>query len=263
VIHRILIILCFSFLLVLSYMFQDMPHGDNFALDCDLCHATDTWQVLTDSVKFRHSETGFALIGAHKNTQCRSCHEKLEFNYIGTACIDCHPDIHKSELGFRCENCHTPLSWENRREVFEQHIQTNFPLIGVHALLDCQSCHIDEQNREFVNLPVECQGCHLEDFNQTVNPDHKKASFDQECQSCHPANSVIWNQSIYHHTDLFPLAGGHSSSECRDCHSDIYFGLSADCYSCHQTDYENANDPNHLTFGFPEDCRACHNIYNW
>jgi len=225
-IYRILAILFVSFLLVLSYMLQDMPHGDNFDLDCELCHDTDSWQVVSDSVRFVHSETGFPLIGMHANARCRSCHENLEFSHIGIACIDCHTDIHKSELGFRCENCHTPASWENRREVFEQHIQTNFPLIGIHASLDCQSCHIDEQNREFVNLPVECQGCHFQDYNQAQNPDHKAAGFDLECQNCHPANSFVWNQGIYHHTDLFPLAGGHSGLECRDCHSELYFGLS-------------------------------------
>ena len=169
---------------------QDMPHGDNFDLDCELCHATESWEVNLSTVKFDHTHTGFPLLGGHKRTEFRNCHQDLRFSFISTSCADCHTDIHKSELGFRCDNCHTPVSWENRREMFEQHIETNFPLVGVHAILDCQSCHIDEQNREYANTPVECSGCHLKDYDQTTNPDHSIAGFDTKCENCHLPNAI-------------------------------------------------------------------------
>ena len=240
-----------------------MPHGESFDMDCALCHATDSWEVDLDSIKFDHKATHYPLYGAHTQTECRECHQILEFAHISIACADCHTDIHKSELGFRCENCHTPVSWENRREIYEQHIETNFPLVGVHAVLDCQSCHIDEQNREYANTPIECSGCHSEDFNLAMNPDHHRAGFETKCDNCHLPNSYTWNQTAYPHTELFPLTGGHSGLECQDCHAQQYTGLSADCYICHKTDYENSNDPNHLTFGFPQNCQTCHTTFSW
>jgi len=240
-----------------------MPHGENFDLDCELCHATESWEVNLSTVKFDHTHTGFPLLGGHKKAECRNCHQDLRFSFISTSCADCHIDIHKSELGFRCDNCHTPVSWENRREMFGQHIETNFPLVGVHAILDCQSCHIDEQNREYANTPVECSGCHLKDYDQTTNPDHSSAGFDTKCDNCHLPNSYTWDQTVYIHTDLFQLTGGHSGLECLDCHTAIFSGQPADCYFCHKTDYDNSDDPDHLTFGFPQNCEECHTTVNW
>ena len=30
------------------------------------------------------------------------------------------------------------------------------------------------------------------------------------------------------------------------------------CIQCHQTDYNNTTNPNHLTANFPQDCSLCH-----
>jgi hypothetical protein len=77
VIQRILLLLFFAALIVFSMLPQDMPHGDTFELDCELCHATDSWEVNPASVKFDHNTTGFPLLGIHKKTECRPCHENL------------------------------------------------------------------------------------------------------------------------------------------------------------------------------------------
>ncbi len=262
-IQKILLLLFFAALIVFSMLPQEMPHGDTFELDCELCHATDSWEVNLASVKFDHNTTGFPLLGNHKKTECRACHENLEFSHIGTACLDCHTDIHKSELGFRCDNCHTPVSWENRREMFDQHIDTNFPLIGVHAVLDCQSCHIDEQNREYVNTPVECSGCHRQDYDQSMDPNHQSAGFETICENCHLPNAYTWNQTVYSHPETFALTGGHAGLECQTCHTETYIGQPADCYYCHKNDYDNTTDPGHTAFGFPQNCETCHTTINW
>ena len=240
-----------------------MPHGDAFELDCELCHAPEDWQVNPDKIKFDHNSTGYPLLGRHQQTECRHCHENLIFSFIGTACVDCHSDIHKGELGFRCQTCHTPRSWENRREVFEQHIEINFPLLGVHALLDCQSCHVSEQEREFVNLPVDCQGCHNDAYLATTNPDHRLAGFDRVCESCHLPNTPVWNQTIYLHPSGFPLEAGHANLDCIECHDRGFQGTINECYKCHRLDYENTSDPNHFTFGFPQTCENCHDASSW
>ncbi len=132
------------------------PHGEKLKMTCESCHITSDWNDVP-RYKFNHNQVGYPLIGEHKFAECSSCHKSLIFSQVGIACADCHTDIHKGELGIQCESCHSYQNWENRREVFEQHSQTNFPLIGVHANLDCESCHINEQQRQFTNLSVECE----------------------------------------------------------------------------------------------------------
>jgi len=133
---------------------DDMPHGDDFELDCDICHSTEGWKVNPKSLEFKHEETGYPLLGNHAVVDCRSCHETLIFNHIGHACVDCHTDIHKNELGIQCENCHTPTSWDNRQDIFKIHETSQFPLIGIHAIVDCQSCHVSEQQQEYDNAGI-------------------------------------------------------------------------------------------------------------
>ncbi|MCP4411771.1 MAG: hypothetical protein GY808_04270, partial [Gammaproteobacteria bacterium] len=182
---------------------------------------------------------------------------------VGIACADCHTDIHKGELGIQCESCHSYQNWENRREVFEQHSQTNFPLIGVHANLDCESCHINDQQRQFTNLSVECQSCHLNEYMGTLSPSHQKAGFDLDCQKCHLPNTSVWKTAIFEHPFSFPLNDGHHGLECADCHNNDFGGTNADCFACHRTEYDESSNPNHKTFGFPTNCEECHSGISW
>ena len=110
-----------------------------------------TGKLIPDSMRFKHQTTGFNLRGKHGNASCRSCHTSLVFSHIGVSCVDCHEDVHKSELGFQCQNCHTPDSWNNMQEIFESHSETRFPLVGVHAIVDCESCHSDEYSLRVQN----------------------------------------------------------------------------------------------------------------
>jgi hypothetical protein len=260
------IVLFLFFLIYIIAIAQNsdaIPHGENFRLDCNVCHNTETWKVEEKRVTFDHDEVGFSLLGAHKSVTCRSCHKDLVFAHIGSACVECHTDIHRSELGFRCEECHTARSWENRRDILDKHMETNFPLVGIHALLDCQSCHDNAQSREYVNTPVECKGCHQQDYIQATNPDHKLAGFDINCEKCHLPNAPTWYQVRYIHSPSFPLSGGHASPECIDCHKNIYQTTAVDCYACHKADYEQSADPEHLIFGFPTVCEVCHTTVTW
>jgi len=87
---------------------QAMPHGQNFSLDCQLCHNTNDWTVNKKKIGFNHSKTGYPLLGQHKSADCRSCHLSLEFQKTGTACLDCHEDGHAAEMGNQCQDCHSP-----------------------------------------------------------------------------------------------------------------------------------------------------------
>ncbi|MBL1206254.1 MAG: hypothetical protein D8M58_12685 [Calditrichaeota bacterium] len=238
------------------------PHGDDLKFSCESCHTTANWNDVPNHL-FNHDQVGYPLIGEHKFADCSSCHKSLVFSRVGIACADCHTDIHKGELGIDCESCHNSQNWENRREVFELHNQTNFPLIGVHANLDCESCHINEQQRQFANLSVECQSCHILDYAATISPSHEKAGFDLECQKCHLPSTSIWKTAIFEHPATFPLKDGHSGLDCSDCHLNNFGGTDTDCYVCHKKNYDQATDPNHLTFGFPTVCDECHNGVSW
>jgi len=238
------------------------PHGSKMKIACETCHTTADWNNIP-GWKFNHDRTGFSLFGSHKNAECKDCHQSLIFNQIGVTCMDCHTDVHKSELGIECENCHNSQSWENRSEIMNQHSQTNFPLVGVHANLDCESCHINEQQRQFSTLSVECQSCHLTDYMKTINPSHQKADFNLDCQNCHLQVRTNWKGSAFKHSASFVLSGAHKMVECVACHTSEYIGLSSECYSCHVSDFQTALNPDHSSFGFPTACEQCHNDIRW
>jgi hypothetical protein len=65
--------------------------------------------------------------------------------------------------------------------------------------------------------------------------------------------------------DFFPLTLGHDIQDCNECHtSGTYSGLSTECLSCHQNDYNNSTDPDHQDAGFTTDCVTCHTTNpNW
>lgn len=247
-----------------AYQQDEMPHGDNFDMECARCHSAEDWSVNQKEMTFRHGETGFPLTGAHIVARCRNCHESLIFNQTGTACADCHTDIHKSELGFRCENCHTSQSWENRAEQFEQHAATSFPLTGMHALLDCQACHQSEQQRTFANTSTQCKSCHLSNYMQTLNPAHRNAGFSLNCENCHRADAATWKGAVWEHSARFPLRGAHARLDCADCHADnLNTPLEIACYSCHNDDYNRVQSPDHRAAKFSTECQTCHNDRAW
>ncbi len=258
----------FLFMLLISSIVFAQPsnsfvHGPNFNLECNLCHGTNSWQV-KQSVLFDHNSTGFSLLGAHREVDCMNCHTSLVFSQIGHRCIDCHQDVHQGAFGINCENCHTPTTWENKAQVFEQHQNTRFPLMGVHALLDCQACHADgAAKQDFKLKSTECKSCHLSVFMSTLNPSHREAGFSLQCENCHLLNASTWKQAVFEHTPNFPLTGGHANLECKQCHTDRYKGQIVDCYGCHQTQYEGTSDPDHQAFGFPTNCQECHSTMDW
>ncbi len=241
---------------------DDNPHGD-ITYDCELCHSSADWKFRGSLIEFKHEETGYPLIGAHRSAQCRSCHESLVFSNIGIACIDCHDDVHAGELGMDCQNCHSPVSWENRFAVWEDHNVSRFPLLGIHAALDCESCHRGPAEKQFTNLPVTCQGCHQEDYYSTQNPDHRLAGIGADCETCHSAASVVWQQAQYIHPAPFALRGAHLRVDCIECHTSVYTGTPDQCEDCHREEYDSAVNPDHLTFGFPTVCANCHNESRW
>jgi hypothetical protein len=242
---------------------NDSPHGD-LTLDCGDCHGSDGWVPVDVPSKFDHASTGFVLDGTHAHASCRSCHGSLVFSQVGTACGDCHLDPHRGELGVACETCHRPTTWMNQREMFQVHSRTRFPLMSIHARLDCTSCHRDQRPFQFASTPAECGTCHLETYLETTNPQHLPAGFSRQCEECHGVTSVSWEGARFSHTARFPLVGGHAGVPCASCHgSGHYQGLPSTCVSCHQDDYSRTTNPNHASSSFPLSCDDCHTIDDW
>ena len=250
--------LSFIILLFISGIsFAQSPHGSNFDIDCEECHSTDKWDIDYEKLSFNHSVTEFELAGQHKVLDCRTCHSTIVFSDIDNQCSSCHTDIHQNSVGPNCDDCHTSQSWLVKN-INELHLVSRFPLEGRHKQANCIDCHSSVNNLVFEPLGVECIDCHLVDYQAAKQPDHIAAGFSNDCQDCHQITDSDWSKVKVTH-DFFPLVGGHNLSNCFDCHNQNSFeGLTQDCFTCHQNDFNATTDPNHISAGFTIDCVQCH-----
>jgi len=138
---------------------------------CTACHNSETW----NAINFDHKLTKFPLEGKHLETDCRSCHFKLDtknkitvqkFINLDMKCSGCHTDNHKNQFALNgvtdCTRCHTSKNW--LPEKFD-HNTTNFKLDGRHAQVACNLCHkaVNESKNLVSNYKIEkhqCIDCH-------------------------------------------------------------------------------------------------------
>ena len=242
-------------------------HRAELGTTCERCHTPQGWRTPSRFIQL-HESTRFPLVGAHRQVDCRGCHsntQKNEFVYISVACVECHrgdynqtnlPNHVSLGLPFQCEQCHDvgQNAWQPAR--FDHSL---FPLEGAHATVPCSGCH----KGTFAGASVNCIDCHRNDFNNALSPNHVSGNFSTNCAFCHTTKS--WQPANFNHALTgFPLTGGHNIQDCSKCHKNgQYGGLSADCYSCHQADYNNSKNPNHAAGNFPTTCKTCHTINGW
>lgn len=242
-------------------------HLGQLGNECQSCHTPQDWHPQSD-ILLQHAERGFPLTGFHAVTDCDACHrsgDRQEFVGTPTACETCHQsdlsralDPNHQTLAFDtdCERCHHAAFGGWSRTTYEH--PSSFPLAGAHAVLDCSSCHAET----FAGTPTDCYSCHQIDYDGTDDPDHELAGFSTECGSCH--TTTAWEPVNFDHSQTaFPLTGAHRSQSCKSCHADGYAATPTDCYSCHATDFQSADDPNHEQGGFPHDCTTCHTTNAW
>jgi hypothetical protein len=248
-----IILIFFGFLPLLA----QSPHGDDLVMDCSECHNQDAWTLDYETLQFDHNTTSFQLEGTHTQTDCKGCHSSLIFNEAPSDCMSCHVDIHSQSVGNDCVRCHTSDNWL----VFntpELHEQNGFPLIGVHTNLSCVECHTNESTLIFNPLGNECIECHRDDYLAAQNPNHVVSGFSTDCLECHDPMGFGWDSQNINH-DFFPLTQGHDIQDCSLCHNTSNFSdVSADCFACHETDYNQTTDPDHQAANLPVDCIACH-----
>lgn len=252
-----------SFLILIVFLFYsglsgDSPHGTDFKITCSNCHSSVSWKLDRTIYSFDHNSTKLPLTGQHVAADCKLCHPTLIFSDAKPECINCHEDVHQLTTGFDCARCHNSFSWLVSN-IYEIHQKSRFPLLGAHRIADCSECHKSESSVRFEVIASECIDCHRDSYLATSSPNHVISGFSEDCSSCHPINANQWSGAGFSH-NFFPLLQAHAI-QCADCHIDTeYRGLSPDCTSCHQEEFQNVESPDHVLSGFPANCRLCHNL---
>ncbi|MBK8005547.1 MAG: hypothetical protein IPK12_16895 [Gemmatimonadetes bacterium] len=248
---------------------QDTHRGE-LGPDCGSCH---TERSFLDQAKMQraHDQTRFTLTGAHRAVDCVACHQPsaqggLQFVGQSPECLSCHqpqfaaaknPDHVQGGLPENCEQCHSSTEWDRGRF---NHDEGPFPLTGAHRAVRCVDCHTTSH---YSDAPTQCAGCHQADYDNTTDPNHAGASFPTTCLDCHGTTS--WDGAAFNHDQSgFKLTGAHRSTACDQCHvNNQYTGTPSTCLACHQADYDNTANPNHLAANFPTDCASCHTTQQW
>jgi hypothetical protein len=219
---------------------QDV-HQSRFGPNCADCHSVETWK----QAKFDHNKnTRFALKGAHAKAICSDCHGNDTHAKLSMACIDCHrnQDVHKAQLGSQCGDCHGVTAW--KQDVKFDHGLTAYPLIGLHAAVACEGCHV---SRAYKGVATACISCHGKD-------DVHAGRLTSACASCHSPNG--WARVTFDHSrdTRFALTGAHGKGGCYDCHTQKNVKsaeLPTACIACHKR-----QDVHRGAFG--TDCARCH-----
>ena len=159
------------------------PHQGQLGKACDNCHSPKGWR---GEVVFDHDITRFPLIGLHVLVPCEGCHVSAAYRDASIKCADCHArdDYHEGRLGSACARCHNPNGWQ--RWVFDHNRQSDYPLDGAHAGLDCHACHTKAKAAS-LEISQDCVACHAGD-------DKHKGQFGRQCESCHITDNfkTVW-----------------------------------------------------------------------
>jgi hypothetical protein len=218
-------------------------------MDCTQCHSVTTWLNATVDHSF------FPLSGGHNGLACVSCHTSGVYATIPADCYSCHQNDYQQAPGHAgtfptdCDTCHTVTTWLNA--TFDHSF---FPLSGGHNGPACQQCHT---SGTYDTIPSDCIFCHQAEY--VSAPSHVASNFPQTCENCHTV--TVWSNATFDHS-FFALTGGHNGLTCVACHTTgVYATIPADCFSCHQNDYNQA--PDHQSLQFPHDCESCHDWNSW
>ena len=244
-------------------------HEGRLGQNCLQCHNFVDWK--DTSGKFDHNKTRYPLTGLHQQVKCEKCHTPDASGaprYKGlpfSKCDDCHADPHKGSFKDKsCASCHNTISWKKvsnsgLNNNFD-HSKTKYPLLGKHATVECEACHIKGDFKK--ELPfAKCTDCHKDEHNGQFA---KRKPDGIECSSCH--NLDGWKPSLFdvkaHAKTDYPLIDGHAKVKCDGCHTpkgkDTIFKITnfKRCTDCHMDEHDNqfAGKP------YENQCDQCHNL---
>lgn len=223
---------------------DDVHKGQN-GPNCASCHVPASWK----QVRFDHDAmTSFPLRGAHRVATCAACHKQPpKVASPPVTCFGCHAadDTHKGGNGQDCARCHKETSWKG--VTFNHATMTHFPLVGAHAKVRCEGCHVEPADK--MKLSSECGTCH-------DKADVHAGKLGSGCSRCHDSADWKTNVRFDHSLSRFPLLGRHAAAKCVDCHADKTFSAKGvECASCHKDDH-------HLG-ALGTRCRDCHTPMDW
>lgn len=222
---------------------HDDSHQGRNGSKCETCHREQAW----NKPIFDHNrKTKFKLKGRHSKLACVACHKQNVYKHKPKKdCYSCHriDDAHKGQQGKKCNNCHNESGWHNK--VRFEHDITRFPLVGLHAVVPCEECHI---NNNYQDASIACNSCHAKD-------DVHKRRLGENCQRCHNPNG--WSIWRFNHNKQseFKLDGAHKKVHCHSCHATAVRKVETTprtCLACHRTDDEHNGQ-------FGARCDQCHN----
>jgi hypothetical protein len=136
------------------------------------------------------------------------------------------------------------------------HMNTGFPLTGLHTTAECGSCHV---GGVFKGTPRTCSGCHSKGMRVVATPKSAKHLVTTEpCEVCH-SNTVTFYGARYNH-------GKAVVGQCTSCHNGLIATgraashttgskLTKSCDSCHRTYAWLPASWNHSGAG---SCVTCH-----
>ncbi len=268
-------------------------HEGELGSDCQTCHTTASWERMSRTFaadRFDHAAaTGFALVGAHLDLECATCHarsnddnaialtladnpetESFPAILVEDGCQSCHRDYHTDVFadlpgGTDCESCHAPDGWLPTSFGLDRHNEeTTFALTGAHLATPCFACHggsgdPGDAPPHFDFESTTCEGCHADE-----NPHGDQ--FENEagvtvCGGCHAPDG--WDLGSFDHsTTGFALTGRHAALDCQTCHTpttDVegrtihqFAGLESECTACHASDSPHAGQFEGAS------CATCH-----
>ena len=242
-------------------------HNGKFGNICQKCHNTDGFNAISKS-SFDHSQTGFALVGAHVTVKCSDCHgQNLTSKPKHSECKDCHKDFHKGQFTkdnktTECANCHNVDGFTPSIYTIDMHNKTGFKLSGGHLATPCKNCHMVKDEWNFRIASFQCIDCHENIHKEEIR---QKFMGNSNCSSCH--NPDTWNKVEFDHSKTdFILSGVHKKTDCGKCHSFItngekqllFFSLTTTCEGCHKDIHHGQFKENGKTV-----CSRCHGFDNW
>lgn len=225
-------------------------HTATFGRECVPCHdGVDRY-----GENFDHNKLAFPLTAGHAEVECGSCHtgaasvEALQ--NTPQDCYSCHAkdDAHGGKYGTDCGSCHTPNGWS---EVTFDHSKTSFPLVGAHAGIACDKCHV---GGKFSGTTADCVSCHTE-------PAFHAGAFGSQstqCASCHTATAWTPAKSDFDHS-VFPLDHGsqEQAATCKTCHPTTVTAYT--CLGCHAHSADNVVAQHEgASLAELQDCIRCH-----
>ncbi|MCP4703216.1 MAG: hypothetical protein GY865_01280 [candidate division Zixibacteria bacterium] len=243
--------------LIATAFATDNPHGE-LKFDCSECHTIESFS----DVDFDHAKSGYVLEGRHSSPNCMGCHNIEDFTSVSYNCVDCHIDVHQDKLGLDCQKCHNFDGWE-QFDNQQLHLNTQFPLTGRHAMVDCQSCHKGLPTGDLSFNTTRCIECHQSQYLAVNNPNHVSTGFSTDCDNCHQMER--WRPALLeNHEIFFPIySGSHNRrwDNCGQCHTSEGSYQMFSCLNCHDHNQNEMGNEHNGISGYAynsPDCYFCH-----